>query len=114
MSIQRDTLCEDIRIGTERNEYLDPPTIRLVHDLCQRLDGLNLGQIHTLVDENAKRTTVIGVSNAREFTLARLTSSDVRTSVADTSKTSMKGARKFEKGCGSKRSKCYETHPPQN
>lgn len=90
MSIQRNTLYEgviellrDIRIGTERNEALDPRTIGLVHDLCQRLDGLNIGQIHTLVDENAERTTVIGVSEAREFTLASLTSSDVGNSVAD-------------------------------
>ncbi|KAK0246807.1 hypothetical protein LTS09_018057 [Friedmanniomyces endolithicus] len=91
MSIQRDTPCEcvielvrDIRLGTEKNEYLDPLTIRLVHDLCQRLDELSIGQIHTSVDENAERTTVIGVSDAREFTLARLTSSDTPLAAPDT------------------------------
>ncbi|KAK3669998.1 Protein kinase protein rad53 [Recurvomyces mirabilis] len=90
VSIQRNTIYEcvvellrDIRTGTERSEDLDSPTIRLVRDLCQRLDELNIGQLHTLVSENAERTTVIAVSKAREFTLASLTSSDVGNSVAD-------------------------------
>ncbi|KAK3114101.1 hypothetical protein LTR53_007919 [Teratosphaeriaceae sp. CCFEE 6253] len=76
-------LLRDIRIGTESNETLVSRTIALVHDLCQRLDRLNIENICTETDDEAERTTVIGVSETQNFTLASLTSSDVASSMAD-------------------------------
>ncbi|KAK0837771.1 hypothetical protein LTS02_017903 [Friedmanniomyces endolithicus] len=87
---QRDTMYEcvlellrDIQTGSESSETLDSRTIGLVHDLCQRLDRLNIERIRTQIDDDAERTIVIGVSEAQDFTLASLTSSDVANSVAD-------------------------------
>jgi hypothetical protein len=76
-------LLRDIQMGTESNETLDSGTVALIHDLCQRLDWLNVERIRTQVDDEAERTTVIGVSKAQDYTLASLTSSDVANSVAD-------------------------------
>ena len=49
-------LLRDIRIGTESNETLDSRTIALVHDLCQRLDRLNIEKIRTQTDDEAEGT----------------------------------------------------------
>ncbi|KAK0973035.1 hypothetical protein LTR54_017428 [Friedmanniomyces endolithicus] len=76
-------LLRDIQMGTESNETLDSRTIVLVQDLCQRLDRLIIERIRTQIDEEAECTTVIGVSEAQDYTLASLTSSDVANSVAD-------------------------------
>ena len=77
-------LLRDIQTGTESNETLDSRTIALVHDLCQRLDRLNIENIRNQTDDEAERTIiVIGVSEAQDFSLVSLTSSDVASSVAD-------------------------------
>ncbi|KAK1807767.1 hypothetical protein LTR12_017882 [Friedmanniomyces endolithicus] len=68
---------------TESNETLDSRTVALIQNLCQRLDWLNVDRNRTQVDDEAERTTVIGISEAQDYTLASLTSSDEANSMAD-------------------------------
>jgi len=68
---------------TESSETLESRTVALIQNLCQRLDWLNVDRIRAQVDDEAERTTVIGVSEAQDYTLASLTSSDEANSIAD-------------------------------
>ena len=75
-------LLRDMHNGLDSGETTDSHTTGLVQTLCHQLERLKIAEIKTNTDD-AERTILTAVTEAREFTLASLTSSDLANSVAD-------------------------------
>ena len=73
-------LLKDVQM--DGDEATDSHTSDLVQELCRKFEQLEITEIVKSIDQNAQRTILTAVTEAREFPLASLTSSDLANSVA--------------------------------
>ena len=73
-------LLKDMQVD---DEAIDSRTSDLVHSLCRKFERLGIVEVIRSIDQDAERTTLMAVTEAREFELASFTSSDIFKSVAE-------------------------------
>ena len=76
-------LLKDMQIGDGSNKRPDACTPGSIDTLCQQFKRLKIAEVKMHNDHVTEQTIVTAISEAREFTLASLTSSDLANSVAD-------------------------------
>ena len=76
-------LLRTIQDGANGNEATDSHTTAMVQTLVDQVERLKIGEIKKHTDHDAERTILTAVTEAREFTLANFTSSDLANSMAD-------------------------------
>ena len=76
-------LLNDVQIGDSRNEHPDSLTHGLIETLREQFRQLKINKVKVHNNDGAEQTIVTAVSEARDFVLASLTSTDLENTVAD-------------------------------
>ena len=76
-------LLQNLQDGEDGNQSIDSHTTTLIQGLCHQFERLKVVEIKKRTNHEAGGITLTAITEAREFTLANLTSADLANSVAE-------------------------------